>query len=200
MKKSLLLALPLLLLLAYACTEKTEDKKVELLNNFQPLTSGSSWTYSDYPNVNIYTQYLTGLDSTFDGKKYREMMNTQSGISWYRKSGSSYYHLYSYGNQKIELLYLKDDGVKGTGWEVTYTSNGFDNRLAYVLMAVDVPKLVYGAIYNHCIDVRLNHYVDFGEGGTLVSQEYYTYANNIGLIFVDRGDQDKTYLSNCTIR
>lgn len=199
MKNLPFLAMSILLITALSCKKTTEDTKVELLNNFQPMTSGSSWTYTDYPQTNVYSQYITGMDSTFGGKKYREMMNTQSGISWCRKEGGSYYTLYSNGNQKIELLTLKEDVPKGTGWEVDFTANGFNNRLLYVLMEYDVPKIVYGNIYKHCMNVRVESFVDFGSGDSLMSTVYYTYANKVGLIYVERGDQNKTYLSNYKI-
>lgn len=195
MKKLPFLALSILLITAFSCKKTTEEPKVELLNNFQPLTKGSSWTYTDYPNTNVYTQFMTGFDSTFNGKKFKEVMNTESGLSWARKDVGSYYSLHAYGNQKIELLFLKEDVPKGTGWEVSFTYNGFNNRLAYVVDEFDVPKIIYGNIYKHCIDVRLDSYVDFGQGDSLMSRVYYTYANNVGLVYVKRSDQDMTYLS-----
>jgi len=199
MKKLYFLSLSILLITALSCTKKTEDAKVELLNNFQPTTTGSSWTYTDYPEINVYSQFITGIDSTFGGKKYKEVMNTKSGLSWFRKEGSSYYTLNAIGNQKIERLYLKEDMPVGTGWEVKFTYNGFDNRLAYVVTEFDESKIVYGTIYKHCIVVRLDSYIDYGEGDTLVSRVLNTYANNVGLVYVERGDQDKTYLSDFKI-
>jgi hypothetical protein len=185
--------------ISFSCKKTEEETKVELLNNFYPNTVGTMWTYTDYPKGDVYSQQVTGIDSTFSGKKYRGMVNTKSGLSWYRKDGNNHYMLYVSGSQQVEHLFLKENTVVGTAWDVKFTVSGIDNRVHYSIAEYDVPKIVFGNIYMHCIVVQVASYVNNGGGETLVGNAFHTYANNIGLVYIERSEQDKTYLNDFKI-
>ncbi|MEI6576307.1 MAG: hypothetical protein WCO63_09040 [Bacteroidota bacterium] len=199
MKKLFYPALALLMIIAFSCTKTKEDIKVELLNNFMPTTTNSFWTYTDYPQGSVYSQLVTSIDSTFGGKKYRGVANTQAGISWYRKDAGAYYNLLINGNQQIEFLYLKDNVPVGAHWDVSYTNNGNPTKLHYTIAEFDVPKTVYGFIYPHCINVNMKTYIDFGDGDTLMGNSTNLYANGVGLVYVERSYDSKTYLNSYKI-
>ncbi len=199
MKKLLFPFLAILLVISFSCKKTEEEVKVETLNNFFPATTGTFWTYTDYPKGDVYSQQVTNIDSTFNGKKYRGIVNTKSGISWYRKDGNNYYMLYVSGNQQIEHLFLKENTVVGTAWDVKFSINGIENRVRYTIVEYDVPKTVFGNIFMHCIIVQADTYVNNGNGENLMGTALNTYANKVGLAYIERSYEDKTYLNNFKI-
>ena len=183
-----------------AC-KKEEDPKVVLPpTNFQPVTGGSAWTYAEYPVTNLYTTYCNGIDSVFNKKVYYEMFTTNSGYTWVRKENGIYYRLVPDSDTVIEFIYLKDNVPAGSKWEKTYDLNGFPTTYKYSLLEYDQPRLIYGNVYDHCITVREQVYVDFGAvNDSLIASRDFTYANDVGLVYIDRGTLGQIYLKSYNI-
>ncbi|MCX6272603.1 MAG: hypothetical protein NTU44_15560 [Bacteroidetes bacterium] len=180
--------------------KKTEDKKVVLPpDNFQPVSAMSTWTYSEFPGSAVYTITSTGLDSTFNAEKYKEMFSNVSGLFWFRKENGNYYQLFEAGTEKQEYLYLKDKGAVGDHWEFSHVVNGLNATFKYKILEMNTPRLVNGIIYEQVITVKRDTYLDFGTGvDSLYTSEDYSFANDVGLILISKGN-DKTYLSHYKI-
>lgn len=190
------------LFLLTACKKDEEEVKiVPPPSNFQPTGAGSTWSYADYPFTTLYSVYMTGIDSTFNKKKYKEVFTTNAGYSWLRKENGSYYRLIPYMDTVVEFLYLKDNVVTGSSWKSTFEYAGFPATYEYVLTEFDQPKLINGEIYNRCATVRENLLVDFGMGSdSLMATWEYTYANDVGLVFIKRDIPGDFYLKSYIIK
>lgn len=200
MKKFLLLAALLPLLLLSYCKKSTEDKPVEVYDNYQPTGGGSIWTYGEFPGGTLYSVTCTGRDSTFNLMKYKEMISTKYGLSWFRKTMGFYYHLIDDGGKKHEYLYLMDNPATGANWQVVDTLGGFPTRHQYIIQGTGQQIMIYGNIYPHVNSVLENTFVDFGTGSdSLVTSYTYFYANNVGLVYIDQGKNSKIYLASCNL-
>ncbi len=190
------------LFLLVACNKDEEEVKIVLPpSNFQPFGAGSTWSYADYPFSTLYSVYMTGIDSTFNKKKYKEVFTTNEGYSWLRKENGSYYRLLPYMDTVVEFLYLKDNVSVGSGWKSTFEFAGFPATYEYVLTEFDQPKVINGEIYSRCATVRENLLVDFGMGSdSLMASWEYTYANDIGLVYIKRDIPGDFYLKSYIIK
>ncbi|MHC1708175.1 MAG: hypothetical protein AB9842_11745 [Bacteroidales bacterium] len=182
----------------FSCNKEDDDNTVLIPENFQPVSAYSSWTYSEYPGTGLYTVTMTGMDTTFNKKKYKQMFNNLGGFSYFRKENGSYYLLYPADTTR-EFLYLKDKALVNDTWEMAYEVNGFPTRLVYKTLSMNKPALVGGIMYDHVIVVKTDTYIDFGMGDSLVSSQNSSYANDVGLILADDG-QKMTYLNHYIIR
>lgn len=199
MKNNLLLFL-FLAITVIGCKKDDKEKVYVPPSNFQPVTSGCSWTYSEYPNVSVFTVSMTGIIDTISGKKYYQKYNTDEGFSWFRKDKGNYYEMRGFGNDTLELLYLKEDVPAGTTWQISHTLSGFDTRFKYTLLEYDVPKLINGYWFQRCIQTRLETFVDYGgPSDSLVSTYNYIYANDIGLAFIEKSPQELIYITEYKI-
>jgi len=189
------------LFLVVACNKEEEEKVTVPPANFQPVGAGSTWSYADYPFTTLYSVYMTGIDSTFNKKKYKEVFSTNAGYSWVRRESGNYYRLLPYMDTVTEFLYLKDNVVVGSSWEKDFEYGGFPATYQYLLTEYDISKLINGQIYNHCITVRENLLIDFGTGtDSLWSSWEYSYANDIGLVYVKRDIPGDFYLKSYIIK
>jgi hypothetical protein len=121
--KKYLLILAALPLIAADCNKETEP--VAPAVSFMPTTTNSTWTY-DTKNVitsasGSFTLKVIGKDSSISGKTYSVLSNTAGGNEYYAKIGSDYYQYANFAaaNQKLELLYLKDNVNAGLSWDQT---------------------------------------------------------------------------------
>ena len=200
MQRYLYLAIISLLIFSQACKKEDTTKVVLPPTHFQPVTDGSAWTYAEYPVINLYSTYSTGIDSVFNKKKYHQMFTTNSGFTWLRNQDGIYYKLVPNQDTVIEFTYLKDNVPVGTGWQKTYDIDGFPTTYKFLVIEYDVPKLIYGQIYEHCITMKEEVHVDFGTvPDSLISKKDYTYANDIGLVLINNGDNTSVYLKSCNI-
>jgi hypothetical protein len=181
-----------------SCKKDDDANIVPPADNFQPVSAHSSWTYSEFPGNGLFTVTMTGLDTTFDNKKYKEMYSNLSGYSYFRKENGSYFWLYP-NDTTQEYLYLKDNGLVNDHWEVTYDINGFPTRYVYKTLSMNKPALVGGIVYDNVIVVKRDTYIDFGMGDSLVTTQNFSYANNVGLVLTEEGN-NKIYLSHYLIQ
>jgi hypothetical protein len=183
-----------------ACKKEEEAKVVLPPTNFQPISAGSVWTYAEYPVTNLYTTYCNGVDSVFNKKVYYEMFTTNSGYTWVRKENGFYYRLVPNSDTVIEFIYLKDNAPVGASWQKSYEIDGFPTTFKYLLLEYDQPRLIYGNVYDHCITIREQVYVDFGTvSDSLMSSRDYTYANDVGLVYTNMGTLGQVYLKSYNI-
>lgn len=187
----------LLLLSLFSCKKESNNNTVLPGDNFQPVSAHSSWTYSEFPGSGLYTVTMTGLDTTFNLKKYKEVFSNLDGYSYFRKENGSYYLLFPNDTTR-EYLYLKDNGAVNDHWEMDYDINGFPTRFIYKTLSMNKPALVGGIMYDQVIVVKRDTYVDFGMGDSLISTIQSTYANNVGLVLTDDG-KNKIYLAHYVI-
>lgn len=184
-----------------ACNKEEEEKVITPPANFQPFGPGSTWSYADYPFTTLYSIYMTGIDSTFNKKKYHEVFSTNAGYSWVRRENGNYYRLLPYMDTVAEFLYLKDNVSVGNSWKTEFEYAGLPATYQYILTEYDQPKLINGQIYDHCITVRENLLVDFGSGmDSLMASWEYSYANDIGLVYIKRDIPGDIYLKSFIIK
>ncbi len=201
MHRYLFIALISFIILTLGCKKTETVKEVVLPTNFQPVSAGSAWTYAEYPLTNLYSTYANGVDSVFNKKVYYEMFTTNAGFSWVRKENGNYYRLLPNLDTVIEFNYLKDNVPIGTKWEKTYEINGFPTTYKYLLWEYDEPRLIDGEVYEHCITIREETHVDFGSvSDSLMSSWDYTYANDVGLVYINRGKSGQIYLKTFNIK
>ncbi len=198
--KNVLTLCVLLLLSLVACKKEEKEKEVIPADNFQPVSPFSTWTYSGFPDIEVYSVTMTGMQALYNEHICYESYSTQGKTCWYRKANGSYYYLIPAGDTVQEYLYLRDNSSVGARWTDEYEVNGYDTRYDYTIIEMNNSKLVYGNIYPSVITVKRETWVDFGMGtDSLVADEKFSYANNVGLIMIDKGKQ-VIYLSDHLIQ
>lgn len=185
-----------------SCTKDEKEKVIVPPTNFQPFGVGSTWSYADYPLTNLYSVYATGIDSTFNKKKYHEMYSTNTGTSWVLRENGIYYKLLPYLDTVVEFTYLKDNVSAGSTWFTEYEFDGLPTTYLYKIIENDQSKMINGIIYEHCITVREDVLVDFGLGtDSLITSWDYSYANDVGLVYIKRDSlNNDIYLKSCIIK
>ena len=110
--------------LAGACKKKSEPGPT---GDFQPMTSGSSWTYAvTGTSSGSFTVTATDRDTSVNSRTFRVFTNTAGPNKYYNKTGSDYprfSRLAELNNQSVELLYLKDNLNKGQSWVEVKSAN-----------------------------------------------------------------------------
>ncbi|TDH25544.1 hypothetical protein EXU57_12620 [Segetibacter sp. 3557_3] len=153
-------------------------------NDFQPLTTGSTWTYQNTPGgTSVLT--MTGRDTVAQGKTYRVLSNSNGVNNYFRKDGNDYYRfgvLQALGNATIEELYLKGDQKVGDTWTTTqnlpYLGQLVPATLTYTIQAKGIEQTVSGKNYKNVVHVKFSA----GALAFKIGQGDFYYAGGIGLI------------------
>jgi len=92
------------------------------VNNYQPTTTNSTWTYKvenkNNPSANFnFTLKAIGKDTAINSKTYKVFTNTSGPNEYYLQSASDYYQFAGFAGltSNVELNYFKDAAV-GTKW------------------------------------------------------------------------------------
>ena len=175
-----------------SCKKKKDTPPATAPSNYQPLSAGSTWTYSSTANsvTKSYTITATAKDSVIDGKTYKVFFNNGGPHEYYYKTGNDYYR-YSFFealNQALDLLYLKENYSVGDKWtqNKNATINGVNGTaiLECVVAAKGVSHTVNGKTFTDVIDIKINP--TFSVNGILLTNNkadiHYYFANNVGFI------------------
>lgn len=187
-------SLVITLTLSYSCKKKGSDTPINnTTQNFQPATTGSTWTYASVSNgvSSSYTLTATSKDTTINANSYKVFTNSGGQNEYFAKVSSDYYHYSFYAaiNQAIELLYIKDNLNVNDSWEQTKnaTINGVNGtaKLQCVVVEKGISYLAGGKTYSGVTHIKINP-TFYALGFQLTNNKadiHYYFANNIGLIY-----------------
>jgi hypothetical protein len=161
--KKYLVMLAAMPLLAADCNKETDPAPPPV--SFLPVTTNSTWTYDTKNNINsatgTYTLKVTGKDTSIGSKTYKVCSKTAGENEYYLKSGSDYYQFanFAVANQKVELLYLKDNVNPGLSWDqtISITVPGLPTATATLTNKVEEKGISYtvgGKTYSNVIRVK----------------------------------------------
>lgn len=168
-------------------------------DTYQPITKGSTWTYSVDFGRQTYTTTatMTGDRSIFNGKTYYNMAATStiqggvSGISYFYSSA----HLYSnratslVQNALVDMPYLIDTISVGKTWSAKVNDagaiNGVPGRFVGTMMERNITKTVEGKTFKNVMHTQIE--LQYNLSGTFESFGNYDYyiAKGVGLIELD---------------
>ena len=178
----------------YSCKKKKSDPPPTPPQNFQPTSTGSTWSYSSISNgapaVN-YTLTSTGNDSLINGTAYKIFTNSGGPNEYYNKTGNDYsrYSFFQALNQAVELLYLKENYNVGQKW--TQRKNGTINGVAVTadldceVVEKNINYTVNGKTFSEVTHLKINPaFFAFGNQiNTNKAEIHYYFANNVGYIY-----------------
>lgn len=181
------------LIFSYSCKKKNIGSGNNTPQNFQPTSTGSTWTYATVSNgtSSTYTLTATSKDTTINTNSYKVFTNSGGPNEYFAKVSSDYYHyaFYEAISQPIELLYIKDNLNVNDSWEQTKnaTINGVNGtaKLQCVVIEKGISYLAGGKTYTDVTHIKINP--TFYALGIKLSNNkadiHYYFANNIGLIY-----------------
>ncbi|MBI2730379.1 MAG: hypothetical protein HYX40_06470 [Sphingobacteriales bacterium] len=183
------------LIISPSCKKKSDGTPSGpgTVQNFQPTTSGSTWTYTAVSNgtTRDYTLTATSKDTVINTTTYKVFTNSGGPNEYYTKTGSDYYHysFYEAINQAIELLYIKDNLSVNNSWKQTKnaTINGVNGtaELECVVMEKGISYTAGGKTYADVTHVKINP-TFYASGFKLSNNKadiHYYFANNTGFIY-----------------
>lgn len=168
-------------------------------DSYQPITKGSTWTYSIALTGQNYTTTgtMTGDRAIFNDKTYYTIAATTTlqGAA----SGSSYFysspHVYSnrgtsvVANVTLEMPYLIDTVAVGHTWTAkandSGTINGTEGRFVGTMVERNITKTVVGKTYSNVMHTQID--LQYNVQGTFESFGTYDYyiAKGVGVIQLD---------------
>jgi hypothetical protein len=213
MKKYLLLLFPLGLLLLSGCVKDVSSLGVVGANdgtnaNYQPLTTGSTWTYrTDYSSAFGYPFVDTAVVTM--GSKTLTISNLIYHLAYSKSTYKSlidtgYYgvnnHAYSImqrlpgSTDGFELLYLKDNLAVGGTWTASTAASQLGNiQLAGKIVEKGVSKLVAGKTYKNVIHTFLQLSTVISGQNFSFSYDIYV-AQDVGIIRIELNEPGFTLI------
>ena len=202
MKKIIISAL---FIASMATSCKKDDNGTAGISKFITTTPGTSWNYQSTDNststISTYTRTSTSRDTTISSKLYHVFTNTDANgttDAYYNNTGNDYYQFSTLaaGLDPIDLHYLNDAAVAGTGWNQSFSVPVPNSpipglmltvRMNYSVVEKGTSLVVNGKTYNDVVKVKTDITIDpvFGLSVTTTSNIYNYYAPKYGLIKSD---------------
>jgi hypothetical protein len=202
MKKIIISAL---FIASMATSCKKDDAGTPAISKFITTTPGTSWTYQSTDNstsaVSTYTRTSSSRDTTISNKVYHVFNNTDANgttDAFYNNTGNDYYQFSTLaaGLDPIDLHYLNDAAVAGTGWNQSFSVPVPNSpipglmltiRMNYSVVEKGTSLVVNGKTYSDVVKVKTDITIDpvFGLSVTTTSNIYNYYAPKYGLIKSD---------------
>jgi hypothetical protein len=189
MKKSLyyLCSFASAMVLFTAC-KKEDTKPSPDTENFNPLTTGSTWTYkhteTGTANYN-FTLTVTNRDTTANGKTYKVLTSSLGPNTYLARVGTDNYRFASFpsiGVNSFEELFLKEDKAVDGTWSSSANVNlsGIPllANLTYTVKEKGASRTVNGKSFNNVTRVRL----DLSLFGAPVGGGDFYYQEGVGMI------------------
>jgi hypothetical protein len=203
MQKNLLICTALVVILsAAACKKNNTAQPPADTGDYQPLTTGSEWTYTvTGTNAGVFKISAVNKDSAISGRTYKVFANSAGANEYYYKSAGDYFRYNSIkelNNQLVEVLYLKDNLAKGQQWsELKTVTINVGAPLGTVPVTVQftftvadkgIDYTVDGVTFKNVIKITAVPAFSVLVGGVpnsipSTSDLQYFYAKNIGLIY-----------------
>jgi hypothetical protein len=194
MKKRLFFAFCTVIIATIAC--KKDDTPAATPSPYMSISANSSWQFRTVNNRNAtttnYSLTSTSRDSVINTKSYHIFTNSVGSASeYYLISGNDYYNFRdlgaSLGNNKVEVLYLKDNAAVGATWSqsqnLTIPSVPFPVpvTLTFTVVEKGVSKTVNGVSYTDVIHVKTDITSSLTTTGISTDIHNY-YAPKVGVI------------------
>jgi len=202
MKKIIISAL---FIASMATSCKKDDNGTPGISKFITTTPGTSWNYQSTDNststISTYTRTSTSRDTTISSKLYHVFTNTDvngTTDAFYNNTGNDYYQFSTLaaGLDPIDLHYLNDAAVAGTGWNQSVSVPVPNSpipglmltiRINYSVIEKGTSLVVNGKTYNNVVKVKSDITIDPITFVTIstTSNIYNYYAPKYGLIKSD---------------
>lgn len=198
--KKLILGSFCLILTAVSCKKSSQTE-------FQYITTtpGTTWNYQSTDNstsaVSTYTRLSTDRDTTISNKSYHIFNNTDANGStdaFYNLTGNDYYQFSTLatGLDPIDLHYLNDAAVVGTGWNQSFSVPVPNSPIQGLMLTIHInysvvekgtSLVVNGKTYTNVVKIKSDVTIDpvFGLSVSTTSNIYNYYAPKYGLIKSD---------------
>lgn len=193
-----------ILLFVLCCCKKetttTTDPTPTVSKDYAPVTTGSTFTYSDTTNdlVTSVTITASGTTNIQYGKTYTTLTASNGNNILLAKQGAKYFNLASYpamNSGTFENNYLIDSLAVGATWKVgfkIYNVLGFPDSLnavaTYKIVAKGTTRAIQSNLFNNVIHVQLTDISAYSATppsgqliGNIAHGDYY-YALGVGLI------------------
>lgn len=155
---------------------------------YQPTTTGSEWNYTTTgttasgPVNTSFKLTATSKDSVANGNTFRVFTNSAGANEYYVKVGNEYSRISDFPgmNQRIELLYLKDNLSAGSSWSESKTIGPVAGTVTYTIIGTKFDTSFSGNDFKEVIRVKV-----YPEVPGLTFQENnitYLFAKNVGMI------------------
>jgi hypothetical protein len=192
MQKTLLIcAILFVILSAGNCKKPSTPDPGTPASTYQPTTTGSEWNYtttgttaSGSANA-TFRLTATSKDSIANGKTFRVFTNSLTGSNeYYNKTGNEYSRISVFPglDQRVELLYLKDNLTAGASWSETKTVTGIPVpvMVTYTIVGTKYDTSFAGTTFKDVIRVKVLPEVtglSFQENNIV-----YLFAKDVGMI------------------
>ncbi|NCU05891.1 MAG: hypothetical protein GXC73_18140 [Chitinophagaceae bacterium] len=193
MQKTLLFCTILFIVLtAGNCKKPSAPDQPADTTSYQPTTTGSEWNYTTTgttasgPVNTTFKLTATSKDSTANGKTYRVFTNSAGANEYYYKSGNEYARISVFPGleQRIELLYLKDNLAAGASWSevknVTVQTISLPVTVTYTIIGGKYDTSFSGSNFKDVIRIKISPAItglNFEENNIT-----YLFAKNVGMI------------------
>lgn len=173
-----------LAVLAALTFSNCKKNSVTTTTDYNPATTGSSWTYLS--GTSVFKLTATSRDTVALGKTYKVLANNNGPNNYVAKTGNDYYRfgaVAAIGSSGVEELYLKDNLSVNATWtsNQTFTAPGYPQLTAQLLYTVKekgVSRTVSGKSFTNVLHVRL----DISLSGLSLGGGDFYYADGIGMI------------------
>ena len=155
-----------------SCKKDSTPPAVTPVDKYMTFTTGSTWNFekvsnpsSATPVTTNYTITSSSRDTTINAKQYHVFENSSGGVNEYFYTNGNDYYTYrtlpsDFGNEYVEIIYLKDNAPAGTVWSqtypITYLGSALQITLTNKIEERDITKTINGKAYTDVIKVSTN--------------------------------------------
>lgn len=169
-----------------------------ILEDYLPLTQGSSWDYVDLGNPAATQHAVSVGDTSIDGRQYTMVINSLPDTFYYRKSGNVYYEYitldfngYVQDPPSFEMEILRDNLQAGDTWEtppidLNLSGVSVKAKLVSTIVDRDFSATIAGTIYDNLILVNTKILFSSDGGVTYVesgSEYNQIYSRGNGIVY-----------------
>lgn len=198
MKRRLFFGILALCITAVSCKKSNSPVITPSADVYMNVAAGSTWQFALTDNIasktTNYTLTSTAKDTTISSRQYHVYTNTPAGTSeYYLISGGDYYTYrdlgVNLGNNKVEILYLKDNIAAGTNWDQSFSLTVFPPPLPQIHATISntvvdkgISRTVNGVTYSNVIHIKSTLSSSDIPAANLTSDINNYYAPKVGVI------------------
>jgi hypothetical protein len=194
MKKNILTLIAFLSIFSACKKDDNNHPGENNAGNYQPLTTGSTWTYeTEYYGVDnsvdkeTSINTVSGVTKTVNGKKYSEI-SVVTGSEHDKQYIGINNHVYSSltvdGDDMTELPYFDDTKAKGEFFITTLGTGNVNSRIKTTIAEIGINKTIGGKVYNNVIHTVSELQFKNGANYTTTGTTDFYIAKGVGLIAI----------------
>lgn len=161
---------------------------------YYPLAPGNQWEYK-MKDGSVYTNTVMSNDgNVFTLKSSAASDPVRVKV----ENGSIFNELVNPDNFQF---WLKDDLQKGETWDASFTANGLNSIMAFVVKDTGMTKEVEGKTYHDVIMLEAESKINMN--GNVMSTNFFTqyyYAKSVGLILTTSSMGDSHALQSYSLK